>query len=290
MRMQEKCLPCMVNQAIRVAEMTGAENREALYRKVFLHLAGLDYTRTTPEAIGGTFRIIKEHLGNPDPYRAVRRAANECFLALLPAFEARLEAAPDPFHAALLFAAMANVVDYNPMHDISLEDMLSRFDGVERRSFAIDDSADLRARLACAQTILFIGDNCGEICVDRLLVERIRRMNPQADIAFAVRGAPVVNDSIAEDASFVGMDRFARVVSNGDDSLGTVLDRVSPDFRTLFDAADIVIAKGQANYESLSASGKEGCFFLMLAKCAVIAGDAGVPVGEMVCMRAKTGR
>ncbi len=285
MRMQENCLPCMVNQAIRVAEMTGATDRESLYRKVFRYLAEFDYSRTTPEAIGGTFRIVKEHLGDPDPYRGLRRAANERFLALLPQFARRIDSSPDPFHTALLFAAMANVVDYNPMHDLSLEEMLGRFDGLEERSFAVDDSADLRERLAAARTVLYIGDNCGEICVDRLLVERIRAMVPRAEIVFAVRGAPVVNDSIAEDAAFVGMDRFARILPNGDDSLGTVLERASEEFRAIFADADVVIAKGQANYESLSEAGKEGCFFLMLAKCAVIAGDAGVPVGEMLCMR-----
>ena len=122
-----------------------------------------------------------------------------------------------------------------------------------------------------------------EIALDKLLVRRMRAENPEAEIFFGVRGEPIVNDALEEDALLVGMDEEARIVSNGDRSQGTVLSRVSGEFRAVYEAADVIVSKGQANFESLSEE-KGNIYFLMMVKCGVIAGYTGVPEGSMVCM------
>ena len=118
------------------------------------------------------------------------------------------------------------------------------------------------------------------------MLEQIKKINPHLHISFAVRGAPVINDSIEEDAYFVGIDDYADIISNGDDSLGTVLSRVSPEFLAVYNQADVVIAKGQANFECLSEE-KKNIYFLLMTKCEVIAKEIGIPANSMVCLSQK---
>lgn len=284
MQINEKCLPCLVNQAVRVAQMTGIEDRHALYREIFSELAHTDFTRSNPELLGHFFKIITRHAKNDDPYREIKRFYNEMFLTMADGFEERILNAADPFREAIKYAAVGNVIDFGPAHGVTKEDALRAFERVNEKPLTPDESVQLLRDVRAAQNILYIGDNCGEIVLDKLLIRRLRAENAQAKITFAVRGAPIVNDAIMEDALFVGIDKEAELLSNGDYSQGTVLSRVSAEFRAVYNAADVIIAKGQANFESLSEESKN-IYFLMMVKCGVIAGYTGVPEGSLVCMR-----
>ncbi len=140
-----------------------------------------------------------------------------------------------------------------------------------------------------AKILLYLGDNCGEICMDKILLKKIKELNPNVKILFGVRGKPVVNDSISIDAYAVGIDEYAEVIDNGDGSLGTVLKRTSPEFKEVYKKADVVIAKGQANYECLSEENKN-IYFLLMTKCDVIANDIDVEEKKMICMKNKVCR
>lgn len=228
MRIQDKCIPCTVNQAIKVADMVGLEDKSELLRKVFSYLSEVDYKgSSTPELIGEIFALLKEETGNEDPYKETREHYNKMFLERL---------------------------------------------------------LELEQEIGKANNLLYLGDNCGEICFDKILVKRMKKMNPQCHIYFETRGKAVVNDSVEADAYAVGMDEYATIISNGDSSLGTVLYRTSEEFQQVYQKADIVIAKGQANYECLSEESKN-IFFLLMTKCKVIADDIGVPEMQMICMK-----
>lgn len=282
MTIQHECLPCMVQQAVRTAQMTGAGDPEALYRRIFEHMSRMDLSRTNPELIGENFRIIKEHLGSEDPYRETKLLYDRRFMAWLEGNEARIPTVK----AAVMYAAAANIIDFNPIHQ-DVEGQIERqLAEVNESRFARLDTDRLMADLAGAKTLLYLGDNCGEICFDKLLIRRIREAFPALKVYYGVRGEPVVNDATLEDARLVGMEEAAQVIDNGDGSLGTVLSRVSPAFRSVWDSADVVIAKGQGNYESLCEESKT-MYFLMTVKCAVIARMTGLRQGSLVCMRSR---
>lgn len=285
MRIRYRCLPCLVNQAVRIAEITNAPDRDALFRQVFSTLSQLDFDRTNPEIIGETFRMLKQHIGCADPYRETRRHYNRLFEAHSHRFSEAIDAAANPWEHAIKYAILGNIIDFNPIHSLSIDEIMRCLSDADHLSLAIDDTQLLKSDISRAKTLLYLGDNCGEICLDKLLIQRIHAMNPHLKIYFGVRGAPVVNDSIEEDAYFVGMDRCASIISNGDDSLGTVLSRVSRPFLDVFRRADLVIAKGQANYESLSEETGKTIYFLLMTKCEVIASDIGVPLRSLVCLR-----
>ncbi|WP_312426145.1 damage-control phosphatase ARMT1 family protein [Lacrimispora sp.] len=286
MRLHDKCLPCVVNQVIRVANITGINTKEELLREVFTYLSKMNFEETTPEIIGEIFDMIKRHANNPDPYKETRNYYNTLFLELSPEFERKIEQAENSFMLAIRYAIVGNIIDFNPIHNTLLEDIYDCFEKMEQLELAIDDSHALMKDISNAGTLLYLGDNCGEICMDKILLKKIKELNPNIKLLFGVRGKPVVNDSISEDAYSVGIDEYAEIVDNGDGSLGTVLNRTSPAFKEVYNKADVVIAKGQANYECLSEENKN-IYFLLMTKCDVIANDIGAEEKKMICMKNK---
>ena len=286
MRLHDKCLPCVVNQVIKVANITGITKKEELLREVFTYLSKMNFDETTPEIIGEIFNMIKRHTKNPDPYKETRNYYNTLFMELLPEFERKIDQAENSFMLAVRYAIVGNIIDFNPIHNTLLEDIYDCFDNMEQLELAIDDSSALMKDISIAGTLLYLGDNCGEICMDKILLKKIKELNPNVKLFFGVRGKPVVNDSISDDAYSVGIDEYAEIIDNGDGSLGTVLNRTSPVFKEVYNKADVVIAKGQANYECLSEEDKN-IYFLLMTKCDVIAKDIGVEEKKMICMKNK---
>lgn len=280
MKMNAHCLPCLINQVIKTAEMTEAPQKEKLYRQVFEMMSQMDFNQTNPEIIGATFRLLKKHIGCEDPYKNLRLHYNTLFLNKMAYFDQQIET----FEQAIKYAIIANIIDFNPIHQNVQQDVSHYFNNIQQLTLTIDHVQNLKNDLMHAKTLLYLGDNCGEICLDRLLIQRIKQLNPQLSVFFGVRGAPVVNDNIEEDAYFVGMDKEAHIISNGDDSLGTILKRTSLAFQEIYHQADVVIAKGQANYESLSEENKN-IYFLLMVKCAVIAQYIQVPEKSLVCLK-----
>ena len=156
---------------------------------------------------------------------------------------------------------------------------------IDREPFAIDDVDALRTALAKAERVLVLADNCGEIALDRALVETIHDLYPNAHVQYGVRGRACANDATRDDAELVGMSEVAEVIDNGDGLLTTALPRTSPAFQDAFFGADVVICKGMGNFEGLRSCGRENVFFLMIAKCSPVAKMSGAPLGSIVCKK-----
>jgi len=280
MKISEQCLPCLVSQVIRVANIIDAQDRDTLYRKIFSYMGSLDFSATSPQVVGDTFRMLKEHTGNSDPYRALRRKYNEMFIKKV----GELDSVIKTVEEAVKLAILGNIVDFGPMHENVERDAQALFEKAESLSLFSDDRAQLVKELASAKTLLYLGDNCGEICLDMLLIKRIRENYPSLKIYFAVRGEPIINDNIEEDAYFVGMDRYAEIISNGGHYPGTELDCAGDTFLSVYKNADIIISKGQGNFESLSER-TENIYFLLMTKCPTIAKRAGTPEKALICRK-----
>ncbi|MBQ7933683.1 MAG: DUF89 family protein [Lachnospiraceae bacterium] len=284
MKIHEQCLACLVNQAVKTANLTGAENREELYKEIFAQMSRLDFSKTNSEILGENYRLIKQHTGCGDPYKETKDYYNQLFLENFHAYDEKVQTIEE----AVKYAIVSNIIDFNPVHSDVERDIAHFFSSVDSLELTVNDTPKLLADIDRAKSILYLGDNCGEICFDKLLIKRIRERNPGCAVYFGVRGAAVINDNIEEDAYAVRMEEYATIISNGDYSCGTVMDRVSAPFREIYEKADVIIAKGQANYESLSEEPKN-IYFLLMTKCKVIADDIGVPEKSLVCLRSKEG-
>lgn len=282
MKIHEQCLACLVNQSVKTANLVGIEDKEELYRKIFSYMSTMDFSKTNPEIVGENYRLIKQYSGYDDPYKETKQYYNHMFLDKAGVYEEKIYSIED----AVKCAIAANIIDFNPVYANVEEDIKTYFSSVEQLELTINNVDKLMDDVQRADTILYLGDNCGEICFDKMLIKKLKEYNPQCKMYFGVRGEAVVNDNTEEDAYFVGMDEVATVISNGDYALGTIIERTSAEFQKVYKEADVVIAKGQANYESLSEEQKN-IYFLLMTKCKVIAEDIGVKEKALVCMKNK---
>jgi len=276
LKLTTECIPCALNSLLSLFRqgVIPEDKQEATMRELLRFLSRVEYDQIPPALAQEMHRLIRRVSGNPDPYCELKAKSNALMLAQLPALRAQVAAAADTFQMALRLAIAGNVIDFGPTHAFDIAETVKRAGSV---TLAIDHSAKLQAALRDARRLLYIGDNAGEIVLDRLFLETIR--HPQ--VVFAVRGAPVINDATHADAVQAGIDAVAAILSNGDDAPGTLLDHVSPEFLKIFDEADLIIAKGQGNFESLSHCGKNICFLLM-AKCDHVARRIGVRKGDFI--------
>ncbi|MBN2199125.1 MAG: DUF89 family protein [Candidatus Aminicenantes bacterium] len=275
-----ECLPCAVGSLVTLFDkgVVPEHKREEAMRALLSYLSRLDFKQSPPRMGREMHRLIRDVLNNPDPYREIKRSFNARMLEEYPRFKKIVAEAEDPFLAAVKLAVAGNVIDFGPNRPFDFQDAVERARTIVP---TVDASESLRKAVSTARMLLYLGDNAGEIVMDRVLLETIGHPN----VIFAVRGAPVINDATVEDARAAGIDGLARILSNGDDAPGTILEAVSPEFRRVFDRADLVISKGQGNYEGLCGVEKN-IYFLLMAKCDHVAGRLGVKKGDFVISRA----
>jgi uncharacterized protein with ATP-grasp and redox domains len=270
-----------VRQALEAARMsTGDESlQEEALRRVLRAASEMDMT-LSPPVMGQTIhRIIRELTGNPDPYRSVKERTNRLGLAISPGIRERVRRAVDPLEMAVRMAIAGNVIDYGV--DGSLREETVRRT-VERAATAPlhGDVGAFGREAKAATSILYLADNAGEIVFDRVLIEML---GPER-VAVVVKGSPVLNDALAADAEAAGLVDLVEVIENGSDAPGTVLDDCSETMRSRFRSAGMVIAKGQGNYETLSDPTRP-VWFVLMAKCGVIARHIGCDPGSLVLLR-----
>lgn len=271
------CFPCLIRQALEAARMTGAD--EALQRRIMHQALNLlsQYSVGTvsapPEIAYQIHRLVRSQAGAEDPYLDAKQASTEHALALYPELKQIVNQADDPLDAALRVSIAGNIIDlgYSQTYDLR-----STLDRVLTQPFALDRRVALRAMVSDAPGILFLADNAGETVFDRVLIETL-----DVPVSYAVKGGPTLNDATRSDALEAGIDRAAEIIETGSDAPGTILSQCSDGFRKRFEEADLIIAKGQANYETLSDRGAR-VFFLLQVKCPVIGEDIGAPVGSIV--------
>ena len=273
------CVPCFLKQALDAARMASDDldvHAEVL-RTVALAVAEMD-TDDTPPSMGQVIhRVVREATGVEDPYRAVKDHFNELALSMYPSLKRTVSESDDPFEMAVRLAVAGNIIDFGARSDIDEESLRRSMRESLEWPLSGDGLEKLRAAVGKAANILYVGDNAGEIVFDRVLIEEL----PEGRVTFAVRGAPIINDVTLTDAVEVGLADLVAVIENGSDAPGTILDDCSPEFRARFLASDLILAKGQGNYETLSqAPGR--IFFVLKAKCPVIASDIGCEVGAVV--------
>ena len=269
------CYPCFLRQALHAARLAGADDdqQKAILDQVLRVLQRSELSSTPPEIGNEVHRLVRRRVAGADPYRAAKAASTRQALALYPRLRKLVQEADDGPDVAVRLSIAGNIIDLGPEQQYDLWDVIER---VLAQPFALDDREAFWEALATADRVLYLADNAGETVFDRLLIEVL-----DVPVVYAVKGGPVLNDATVEDALAAGLDRVAEVIHTGSDAPGTILDRCSNDFRQLYHNAVMVIAKGQANYETLSEAGPR-VFFLLQAKCPVIAHDAGVPVGSIV--------
>jgi len=288
MKSKPDCLPCSVKQALSAARAAGVD--EACQLEVVraaveaMRHFRLDFT----PAHNSTLALWAAHeaLGNDDPFAAQKRRYNELALQMYPRLKALVAEAEDRLEAAVKVAVAGNVIDLGILgrlsgHDVDIEGTIAE---VFAQGLAINDLPALKAALRHAHRVLYLGDNAGEIVFDKVLIEEIAATG--AEVTFAVKDRPILNDVTEEDAQAVGMGEVARVISTGSGEIGVPLEDCSAAFHDEFAVAELIISKGQGNFESLD-DVPAPVFFILKAKCEVTAAALDVHLGEMVLLQSR---
>jgi len=242
----------------------------------------LDRTRTPAENSTEILLKVYDRINNSDPFQEFKKKSNDLALVLYPGLRDYLGKSVDRIRDALKISASGNIIDLgiNKSFDLdqSLHDSL-------HTGFARDDSPAFLQDLERSKNILVLGDNSGEIVLDRLLVEELVLM--EKHVTYMVKGGPILNDATVADALQVGMDRVAAIAVTGTNYLGFPLSKVSREAKKVFEEADLVIAKGHANFESLEHEERSWgrVFFLLKIKCESVGRVAGAAPGDIVFLR-----
>lgn len=275
------CIPCLVRQTVEAVRFVAPDSvlRERLVREALAGLAALDFGESPVFLAQRVHRILRALTGVADPYAAVKARFNRLALDMLPLLRADLRAATDPLALALRLAIAGNVIDFGVNGNPQEADIQAAIGNTLNESFAGDIEA-FRAAVSEASTILYLADNAGELVFDRLLIEQL----PYERVVVVVRGQPILNDATHADAAVAGLHELVEVIDNGSDAPGTLLADCADHLRQRFAKADLIIAKGQGNYETLS-DVSANIWFLLKVKCPVVAEHIGLPVGTHVARR-----
>ena len=273
------CLPCSLRQVLSAARRVSDDEwfHGKVVKQVMAKMADIDLCRSPAEVSFDALREAMKLFGGQDPFAPEKRSYNEGMMELLPELRRKVAESSDPVGLASKLAIAGNAIDLGILSPV---DAGAEIDAALKTPLAIDDRAGFRDAVRAARTVLYILDNAGEVVLDKLLIEQLKRK----EITCLVRSAPILNDVTASDAEDVGLTAMARIIDPGAPMLGLVLNHASGEVQELFATADVVVSKGQANFETLAGTDRE-VFFFLKAKCPVVARALGVEVGAAVLRR-----
>ena len=277
-----ECIPCFLSQASRVVKMTETDpvRIKRVLDEVALLVSDIPLTRTPPHTATIIYRKIAQMTGVEDPFKEIKRQCTEAALRFYPELKRRIATAEDPLLAALQAAVAGNIIDFGVKNHFNLDDDLET---MLNQPFALCHYEELQQELAAAKRILYIGDNAGETVFDRLLIEALGK-----PVTYVVRERPIINDATIEDAKAAGLHNIAELISSGCPAPGTILPLCSEAFLRRYQEADLIISKGQGNYEGLSEE-DQNIFFLLKVKCTVIARHIGISEGAIILKKQRMG-
>lgn len=288
MRTYLECIPCFFRQLLESARLVGASayQQKKLIDGFCRVIPRLSLNDPPPKIACAAYGLISRICGASDPYKAIKQKSNAFALRLYPQLKAKVARAHDPLLEAVELAIAGNIIDFGVKNNVNVREELKKILAQEKRAARKKTRfhyARFKRALAKAKTILYLGDNCGETVFDRVLIEEIKKLYPDRIVHYAVKSGPVINDALLEDARFCGLDSSARLIANGSRAPGTVLSLCSKEFKKLFRSADMVISKGQGNFESLS-DARRAIFFLFMVKCPVVERQARCRMGDIVLL------
>ncbi len=286
------CYPCVFQQLLSIASLVELSEKDT---KLFFEKSMLYFLETHGEGVvvqhvirKATDMLIKM-MGEPDnfdPYDAIKKYSNDVALEFTDLFYKMIRESNSPLEMALKIASAGNIIDFGAKRhgDIDIKKELA---SIDERGFGIYDYDEFYKAVSTAKSLLYICDNAGEIVMDKIFIEEIKNLFPSLNVVCAVREKPIINDAVLYDALYAGLDKVATVISSGSVYPGTIIDETSKEFREFFDSSDVIISKGQGNFETLLYDSSEKLFFILRIKCEAMAKLSNAPLGDLVLMQGK---
>jgi len=278
MKSTSLCFPCFLKQAHSSAAFLTDDDAKRIWvlKEVSQMLKELDPEQNPAFNSSLILLRVNELMGSNDPFKQARLQNDQMAMEILPRLRHEIDSAADPLEMAVRLSAVGNIIDLGIKSEIDIEGTMELAKGEGFKVFEMDE---FKAVLEKTKRILYILDNAGEIAFDMLLIEQIKKAGKM--VIAAVRGGPILNDAVMEDAKIVGLDKICKVIDTGSNFVGVIREKCSSVFLKGLDSADLVIAKGQGNYETLEGT-RPNLFVILKAKCDAVAQNIGVQEGDLV--------
>lgn len=282
-RLRPECLSCTCEKYLKkYPEHVSRAKKVEYMQKVLELMANLPTTAAVPVVVREIDQLRVNMFGKGDDYAAIKKHFNAVMMEKIPQFKQQIASADDPIKMALKLSMIGNYIDFGVMKEVDEDKLNALLNQAVKKEVDEETYQQLRSDLAKSKKLLFLTDNCGEIVLDKLLLEEIKMWYPKLSITVMVRGGETLNDATREDAGQIGLADVAKIADNGNNIAGTWLPEMSEEAREIFEEADVMIAKGQANFETLRCCGKN-IYYLFLCKCNIFSDMFGVePLSGML--------
>jgi hypothetical protein len=282
MKTEVECFPCFLRQTIiALKQLNGLQDdlRQEILHEVLSIIQKADMNK--PPAYSTTYihRTIRNRIGK-DPFKKIKSDYNTIAMGLYPELKEKVLSSRDPLWTAARLAIAGNIIDFGLFTSIDIGKSVGE---ALKETIAVDDYDSFKKAVIETDTILYLLDNSGEIVFDKLLIEELLRRGKK--VKAVVKGSPVLNDVTMDDACQSRLTELCEVVDNGSDAVGTILEWTSPEFQAYFQSSDLIISKGQGNFETLTDIGTDNgkrTYFLFQSKCEVVSKDLGLSSGSML--------
>ena len=267
MRVSAACIRCMVERQEERVQSLKNESKKAEYLKAVLRVIGQSDTETSaPELVEDIGKVYAEYFGEEQDYQEIKRMHNQKMLDIESQIWQQICNAEDPVERAILYARAGNYIDYGALSTVEESVLETLIQNVERETLDETCYRDFRCDLERASKLVYVTDNCGEIVLDKQLIRLLKEQYPKLDITVLVRGKQVLNDATIEDAQQIGLTELVPVLENGSGIAGTSMRSINETSKKMLEDADVILAKGQGNFESLYGCGLN-VYYLFLCKC-----------------------
>lgn len=274
-RLHSECIKCLLNKFLKNQPTDRDEGYNLFYIQTLLRI--LSEAKLTDSAPIIMNRIEKA-LGTRGDFSKEKLYFNELLIKKQDFIREKIASASEPLKLAVKFAQLGNYIDFGALDSVSEEVLESKLNSADKMEIDETEFRNLQTDLERAERLVYLTDNCGEVVLDKLLIEELKAQYPRLQVDVLVRGYPVLNDATMEDAEQIGLTEVANVTSNGSSIAGTVLEDISNKAKAIIDSADVIIAKGQANFETLRYC-KKNIYYLFLCKCKTFADRFNVEPG-----------
>jgi len=276
-RLNPDCISCLLKSRLEdFPEDTTHEIQIEYMQRVLKALSETPKSVGAPVIVRTINQIQKEMFGYNKDYTHIKSHFNELMMEKAHTVRDKLNKSEDSLRLAIQYAMTGNYIDFGTMNSVDEEQLNRLLDQASENHVDEKEYASLKADFEKAKSIVYLTDNCGEIVMDKLLIEEIQKLNPKTEVTVIVRGKPVLNDATMEDAIQVGLTEMVNVIGNGSEIAGTYLEEISEEAKNLIDDADVILAKGQGNFETLRMCGKN-IYYIFMCKCDMFAKRFQVP-------------
>lgn len=270
-RLHSECLKCVLKKYIeKIPEEASEQERIDYLQRIFKILENAPMTMSAPVIVRDVQDVLKEMFGIKNEYGKIKYYFNNLMMKYEKDVRKRILESSDPLKLALQYSMTGNYIDFGAMAEVDEEELGKLLEKSDENHVDETEYKEMKKDLAKAKKLVFLTDNCGEVVMDKILIETIKKLYPDIEVHVMVRGMPVLNDVTIEDARQTGLTEIAQIIENGTAIAGTSMEEITEEAQKAMKEADIILSKGQGNFETLIGCGMN-VYYIFLCKCNMFA-------------------